>query len=113
MNVISDLDKDKIGTVCASMRSNNPPPSRPKNAKLLLTACSIAKKNQSLDFDSELNGVGMGRTLHSNVGVPHVSNIMKNLISSRIIRDMKFAVLNDECTTLNQTSFIVCVTGHK
>lgn len=86
--------------------------------KIFRTAYKIAKKNQAFnDFETEidlqeLNGIDMGHILHSTNAciniIKHISKEMKTAIVANIIeKDLKFALLVDESTTLSQSSTLI------
>lgn len=87
-------------------------------AKIFRTAYKVAKENQSFhNFESEidlqeLNGIEMGRILHStnaciNV-VNHISCEMRKKLAKEIVRsDNKISLIIDESTTLSQKSTLI------
>ncbi|KAK0048443.1 E3 SUMO-protein ligase [Biomphalaria pfeifferi] len=87
-------------------------------AKIFRTAYKVAKENQSFhNFESEidlqeLNGVEMGRILHStnaciNV-VNHISCEMRKKLFQEIVRsNNKISLIIDESTTLSQKSTLI------
>lgn len=86
--------------------------------KMFRTAYKIAKENQSFNsFCSEidlqeLNGVNMGRILHSTNAciniVNHITQEMrKNLVNEVIRSKTKIALIIDESTTLSQKSTLI------
>ena len=87
-------------------------------ANIFRTAYKVAKKNQSFhNFETEidlqeLNGVEMGRILHSTNAciniVNHVSDEMrKNMVKEIVQSKSKISLMIDESTTLSQKSTLI------
>jgi hypothetical protein len=83
-------------------------------AKIFPTAYKVAKSNQSfsnfeMDIDlQELNGVDMGRILHSKNACINIIKEMKNILVRKIISfKSKISLIIDEATTLSQKSTLI------
>ncbi|XP_065675728.1 E3 SUMO-protein ligase KIAA1586-like [Hydra vulgaris] len=96
-------------------------------ANIFRTAYKIAKGNHSfnnfeMEIDlQEINGVEMGRTLHSTNACIHIINHIGNKMRKKIITEViksksKISIIIDESTTISQKSTLIvyiqcCVKG--
>jgi hypothetical protein len=114
MKILEEEKKETLKKVCQKSVSRQ----KEVTAKIFLTAYKVAKRNQSfnnfeMEIDlQELNGVDMGRILHSTNAciniTDHISKEMKNILVRKIISlKSKMSLIIDEATTLRQKSILI------
>lgn len=114
LKILEESQKETLDKVCLKAISKE----KEVTARIFRTAYKVAKQNQSFNsFESEidlqeLNGLNMGRILHSNNAcvniINHISAEMKKHIVQEVIKsDDKFALIIDESTTLSKKSTLI------
>lgn len=114
LKILEESQKETLENICLKTISKE----KEVTARILRTAYKVAKENQSFNnFESEidvqeLNGLNMGRILHSKNAcvniINHISAEMKKHILQQIITgDDKFAIIIDESTTLSKKSTLI------
>jgi len=112
--LVAEADKGALETVVLKAQSQE----RTVTAKVFRTAYKVAKENQSFhNFESEidlqeLNGLDMGRILHSTNAciniVNHIAEEMrKNLTKKIVSSNSKISLTIDESTTLSNVSTLI------
>ena len=112
--MVVEADKGALETVVLKAQSQE----RTVTAKVFRTAYKVAKENQSFhNFESEidlqeLNGLNMGRILHSTNAciniVNHIAEEMrKNLTKKIVSSNSKISLTIDESTTLSNVSTLI------
>lgn len=114
LKISSEAKKETMEKLCLKTLSKE----KEVTARIFRTAYKVAKQNQSFnDFETEidvqeLNGLNMGRILHSNKAcaniINHISAEMRKHIVQEIIKSTdKFAIMIDESTTLSKKSTLI------
>lgn len=114
LKVLRTAKQKPLETVCTKAFDKE----KEVTANIFRTAYKVAKKNQAFyDFESEvdvqeLNGINMGRILHStnaciNV-LSHIAEEMRSKVIETVIdSNSKIALLIDESTTISQLSSLI------
>lgn len=114
VRLLADADRESLETVILRAQSQE----KVTTAKVFRTAYKVAKENQSFhNFETEvdlqeLNGVDMGRILHSTNAciniVNHISDEMKkNLVKDIVKSNRKISLIIDESTTVSNVSALI------
>ena len=114
LSILETAKTKSLETVCTKAFENE----KGVTANIFRTAHKVVKKNQAFyDYEAEidvqeLNGINMGRILHSTNGcvniVNHIAVEMKSTVIKNIIEwNNNIALLIDESTTISQLSSLI------